>query len=335
MERDKRTPADDAHIDAKDQTSGQNAQESAAPAVGAMASDNRRGLGRSRFSVPAEPENTGRFAPAVRCLRRWLREMDEKSGDLHEAESDDPYEGDVLYARTKILDDVCWWLHDAGFKNAADALIESQDTIEMRLGQWERKKTLGEAPGAPVLDRSDERARSQTSSASTHAAESVEGLCPPTPGTTFDVEGFERAYGAWLTKPSTLRDAVVSMLAGIKMRRRERATEEGTKLRIDAEKASVADTDRRAATELRFRVSHLVHHQMWLAEAAYAFAKHRMFAIAVARGMASPWPPREVVDKLAEAVSHLLADHDCDAHGHELYRAAMLKAQSWLRGDPA
>jgi hypothetical protein len=39
-------------------------------------------------------------------------------------------------------------------------------------------------------------------------------------------------------------------------------------------------------------------------------------------GLDTPWPLRDVLTKLIDATEHLLDDHDCDAHGHEEYRAA-------------
>lgn len=41
-----------------------------------------------------------------------------------------------------------------------------------------------------------------------------------------------------------------------------------------------------------------------------------------ALGMDQPWPLPDVLAKLIEATEHLLKQHDCDAHGHEEYRAA-------------
>lgn len=46
----------------------------------------------------------------------------------------------------------------------------------------------------------------------------------------------------------------------------------------------------------------------------------------------SPWPPRDVVRRLADAVDHLLHDHDCDAHGHEEVKRCLDEARTWL-GD--
>ena len=52
-------------------------------------------------------------------------------------------------------------------------------------------------------------------------------------------------------------------------------------------------------------------------------------------GIATPWPARDVVDKLAEAASILLVDKDYDGHGWELIDTAMKVAQAWLRVPPA
>lgn len=51
-------------------------------------------------------------------------------------------------------------------------------------------------------------------------------------------------------------------------------------------------------------------------------------------GIATPWPARSVVDKLAEATSILLIDKDYDGHGWELIKYALDVAQAWLRDDP-
>lgn len=39
-------------------------------------------------------------------------------------------------------------------------------------------------------------------------------------------------------------------------------------------------------------------------------------------GMDSPWPLHDVIGKLVEATEHMLADHDCDCHGHEEFQIA-------------
>jgi len=39
--------------------------------------------------------------------------------------------------------------------------------------------------------------------------------------------------------------------------------------------------------------------------------------------LSTPWPLPDVLEKLLEATEHLLKDHDCDAHGHELFRRAV------------
>ena len=51
-------------------------------------------------------------------------------------------------------------------------------------------------------------------------------------------------------------------------------------------------------------------------------------------GIATPWPARDVVDKLAEAASILLVDKDYDGHGWELIGTALKVAQAWLRESP-
>ncbi len=57
-------------------------------------------------------------------------------------------------------------------------------------------------------------------------------------------------------------------------------------------------------------------------------------AIATADLNASPWPLPAIVWRLANAVDHLLHDHDCDAHGHEGVLYAMQAARSWLDAQP-
>lgn len=44
----------------------------------------------------------------------------------------------------------------------------------------------------------------------------------------------------------------------------------------------------------------------------------------------TPWPLRDTVEKLVEATEHLLQDHDCDAHGHEVYSLAAQLGRKWL-----
>ena len=51
-------------------------------------------------------------------------------------------------------------------------------------------------------------------------------------------------------------------------------------------------------------------------------------------GIATSWPARDIVDKLAEAASILLVDKDYDGHGWELIDTAMKVAQAWLREPP-
>ena len=45
----------------------------------------------------------------------------------------------------------------------------------------------------------------------------------------------------------------------------------------------------------------------------------------------TPWPLRDVLAVLVEAVDHLLLDHDCDRHGHERVGAARDAAKDILR----
>lgn len=44
----------------------------------------------------------------------------------------------------------------------------------------------------------------------------------------------------------------------------------------------------------------------------------------------SPWPLVDVMQKLIEATDHLLIDHSCDTHGHELFSQARDIAQTIL-----
>lgn len=46
---------------------------------------------------------------------------------------------------------------------------------------------------------------------------------------------------------------------------------------------------------------------------------------------ATPWPLPSILDTLARAAEHLIRDHDCDAHGHELAIYAAKAAREWLR----
>jgi hypothetical protein len=43
-----------------------------------------------------------------------------------------------------------------------------------------------------------------------------------------------------------------------------------------------------------------------------------------------PWPLRDILSKLVDSTAHLLAEHNCDALGHEERRSAMLAAEEWL-----
>lgn len=45
-----------------------------------------------------------------------------------------------------------------------------------------------------------------------------------------------------------------------------------------------------------------------------------------ALGIGTPWPLRDVLERLADAAEHLLDDHGCDTHGHEGVRFACLAA---------
>lgn len=49
-------------------------------------------------------------------------------------------------------------------------------------------------------------------------------------------------------------------------------------------------------------------------------------------GMSTPWPLPDVLAKLIAATEHLLRDHDCDAHGHEEYKAAVDSGKTLLAG---
>lgn len=95
----------------------------------------------------------------------------------------------------------------------------------------------------------------------------------------------------------------------------------------------ITQPDRAAAKLLFERIAHIGAHELRHSEAAYVLAMHRR--LGETKHLRTAWPPREVVDKLAHAVSHLLADHDCDAHGHELYKAALDKTREWLRATGA
>jgi hypothetical protein len=44
-----------------------------------------------------------------------------------------------------------------------------------------------------------------------------------------------------------------------------------------------------------------------------------------------PWPLREVLSQLIEAVNHLHHDHNCDRHGYEEDRQAVEAAREILR----
>lgn len=51
-------------------------------------------------------------------------------------------------------------------------------------------------------------------------------------------------------------------------------------------------------------------------------------------GKDTAWPLSMIVWRLANAVDHLLHDHDCDAHGHEGVLYALQAARRWLDGQP-
>jgi hypothetical protein len=46
---------------------------------------------------------------------------------------------------------------------------------------------------------------------------------------------------------------------------------------------------------------------------------------------ATRWPLREMLARLIESSDHLLRDHDCDAHGHEMVKGAADAARGLLR----
>lgn len=46
-------------------------------------------------------------------------------------------------------------------------------------------------------------------------------------------------------------------------------------------------------------------------------------------GMNSAWPLADTLDQLVNAARHLLTDHDCDQHGHELVRGASLRGAEY------
>ncbi len=71
--------------------------------------------------------------------------------------------------------------------------------------------------------------------------------------------------------------------------------------------------------------------QSWMVDAYRAGAASRPDSPG---SMASPWPARDVVNKLCEATSILLIDKDYDGHGWEAIDAALKVAQAWLREPP-
>ena len=46
---------------------------------------------------------------------------------------------------------------------------------------------------------------------------------------------------------------------------------------------------------------------------------------------ASPWPPKDVIEKLVEASEILLNHYSYDSHGHELISHARDAAKIWLK----
>lgn len=55
-------------------------------------------------------------------------------------------------------------------------------------------------------------------------------------------------------------------------------------------------------------------------------------ALQLVLGMDQPWPLQDVLAKLMEATDHLLTDHDCDLHGHEEFRHAIIVGKKYLAG---
>ena len=51
-------------------------------------------------------------------------------------------------------------------------------------------------------------------------------------------------------------------------------------------------------------------------------------------GMATPWPDRDLLTRLAAAADHLLTVHDCDCAGHEEVRAAVTAARAARTRQP-
>jgi hypothetical protein len=43
--------------------------------------------------------------------------------------------------------------------------------------------------------------------------------------------------------------------------------------------------------------------------------------------MAEPWPLTDILTRLVDGVEHLLSEHACDVHGHELLRRAQKEAR--------
>lgn len=54
--------------------------------------------------------------------------------------------------------------------------------------------------------------------------------------------------------------------------------------------------------------------------------RERVERLEGALGMSTPYPITEVLRILFDAVEHLLADHCCDHHGHEIWRGAQKAA---------
>jgi hypothetical protein len=51
---------------------------------------------------------------------------------------------------------------------------------------------------------------------------------------------------------------------------------------------------------------------------------------AAAQGLDTPWPLADVLDKLADATEHLLANHGCDEHGWEVWHGCVARARRYV-----
>jgi hypothetical protein len=65
-------------------------------------------------------------------------------------------------------------------------------------------------------------------------------------------------------------------------------------------------------------------------EAAIAAWNRRSVPEGAGETLDTPWPPRDVVERLVLATGHLLIEHDCDHHGYEETCAALDVAKAWL-----